>query len=277
MFCTSCGKELPGGAGFCPSCGARVSIPLQEPPAQFAGQQPPPPPPGAASYDSRVLEIDAGRVFSFPFQDKSWMTKCLLLGLIYFIPVIGFIVLTGYIVDVAQRTARGSDNPLPEIDFGGHLSKGAPFFFYGLLLFLILLPLLSAPIMFAALFANNSNYHNTALPLLIALPFVFLPLFMIAFTIYLTAAVSMAVVENNPKLIFSFARCFAAVKADPAAVLISFLLYYVVNLVGQAGILLCFVGLIVSIPLSLIMLGHVFGQLGRKLLAAEKNRYWPAA
>ncbi|MGI5878595.1 MAG: zinc ribbon domain-containing protein [Christensenellales bacterium] len=52
MHCENCGKELPAGMRFCPSCGTRIS---QDSPAP-----PPPPPPAGESAPPRQYGSTAG-------------------------------------------------------------------------------------------------------------------------------------------------------------------------------------------------------------------------
>ncbi len=59
-----------------------------------------------------------GEAFSFPFRDKSWVSK-FILGAVFMlltIVVIGLFILVGYFVQVTQRVMRKDPNPLPEWD-----------------------------------------------------------------------------------------------------------------------------------------------------------------
>jgi hypothetical protein len=70
--------------------------------------------------------MDYGRSFSYATEDRDWVTKVLLGGLISLIPFVGQFYVMGYVVEIIKNVIAGRDVPLPEIgeDFGGKLLKG---------------------------------------------------------------------------------------------------------------------------------------------------------
>lgn len=58
--------------------------------------------------------MDVGKAFSFAFEDRDWVTKLLVGGLIALIPIFGTFALTGYMVAVIRRVLNRDPNPLPE-------------------------------------------------------------------------------------------------------------------------------------------------------------------
>ena len=60
----------------------------------------------------------------YPMQDKGWIGKMAIAGLILFIPILGSIIVLGYSVRLIQRIYR-HEGGLPEWDdWGGDLSRG---------------------------------------------------------------------------------------------------------------------------------------------------------
>ncbi len=56
--------------------------------------------------------MDIGKAFSFVFEDEKWVSKVLLGGLFFCIPIINFAVI-GYMIKVAQNVAQGTHARCP--------------------------------------------------------------------------------------------------------------------------------------------------------------------
>ncbi len=70
--------------------------------------------------------MDIGRAFTFVTQDRDWIKKVLLGGLISFIPLVGQFYVVGYALEALGNILKGRELPLPEVteDVGGKLVKG---------------------------------------------------------------------------------------------------------------------------------------------------------
>ena len=69
--------------------------------------------------------MDIGRAFSFVFQDPAWIRKILLLAVMFFIPIIGWLIIGGYTLRLLRNVIDGVPQPLPEWDnWGGDLGGG---------------------------------------------------------------------------------------------------------------------------------------------------------
>lgn len=78
--------------------------------------------------------MDIGRAFSFTFQDSAWIRKILILAVLVFIPIIGWLLIGGYILRLLKNVIDGVPHPLPEWDnWGGDLAGGLKVFVVGLL------------------------------------------------------------------------------------------------------------------------------------------------
>jgi hypothetical protein len=253
---------MPDDANVCPVCGKTAKRPAAQtpppppPPAQFTqgAQGWPPTAAAAAPQTGQSAGLDINRIFTFAFQDKTWIMKCLLLGVICLIPIIGGFVLVGYLFNVAQDTADGADLPLPGIDFGGHLRLGFSYFIYSLIVGIIAM----VPSIVLMALSRIS-------PLFMVLGQLLYLLVSIGLSFYLVAATALAVTEKQPRTIIDFSRCIAAVRANLLNVFIAFLLGIAVTLIGELGIVACVVGIIVTLPIASIMMGQLLGQLGRLL------------
>jgi hypothetical protein len=68
--------------------------------------------------------MQIGKAFSFPFEDKSWLSKLLLAGVISVVPILNF-AWTGYVVELVKNVIDHRITPLPEwSDFGKKFVDG---------------------------------------------------------------------------------------------------------------------------------------------------------
>jgi len=64
--------------------------------------------------------MDVGKAFGYVFEDKNWLIKLLIGGILLFIPVVNFIPI-GYALTALRNVAEGKESPLPEWDdWGGY-------------------------------------------------------------------------------------------------------------------------------------------------------------
>jgi hypothetical protein len=68
--------------------------------------------------------MDIGKSFSYPFEDKEWLSKLFLGAIVSVIPILNF-AWTGYSVNIVRNVIDGVSLPLPEwSDFGNKFVKG---------------------------------------------------------------------------------------------------------------------------------------------------------
>jgi len=58
--------------------------------------------------------MDFGRAFTYPFDDPDWLRKLAIIALISLIPIFGWFVLMGYIVEITRRVIYHEEVLLPE-------------------------------------------------------------------------------------------------------------------------------------------------------------------
>ena len=68
--------------------------------------------------------MDFGLALTFQFRDPDWIRKILLASLITLIPVVGWIFVFGWSLEVARRVIKGETQTLPEIDLARDLVRG---------------------------------------------------------------------------------------------------------------------------------------------------------
>jgi hypothetical protein len=152
-FCSQCGNLLRVEAKFCARCGtavAKPATPMPPPPPQQAGtsdptilfpsgQQPytPPPPPlkaqspfyqqqpQAIPFTHAPSRVNLSVALRYPFESSNWLFIMLIGGFLILIPLIGLIVVNGYIVEIIRRVANDDYDVLPGWDdFGAKIKDG---------------------------------------------------------------------------------------------------------------------------------------------------------
>ena len=210
--------------------------------------------------------MDIGFSFSFPFNDTDWLKKILLVGLVGLIPIIGQLVVLGFMGQVIKRYLSDDAILLPDLDFGGQLSLGFKLFVVNLVYqipaIIALLP--AFIIMGIATSMAGSDNANTV----ITVGYVFLlccgglvVLYSILVAFMLPIAFARVVVDENIGAGFKFAEFFAILKANLVNYLIAILLAgFVGGIIISIGSMVCGIGVIFAIPYALAMEGNLFGQ-----------------
>ncbi len=271
MYCSKCGTKIADGITICSHCGAILNTPRTPPPPapppQESGYPPPPDtsgvPAGNCGFQPQPgkLFIEAGRPLEFPFKDPSWLSKCLLIGVVSLIPVLHFSVL-GYFIEVANNVRRGnSDVPLPDLKIGQHFSAGFP---YALMIVLYFLATgFLSNLFFGASIHNPASIEDLssllgkgmfAASLMMVLNFIVIAYFYLALPV--------AILENKPFAILNPVKCFKYIKTSLGQAFLVFVLAMILpTLYTTVGVLCCCVGLLVTIPLNCLATAHLTGQL----------------
>lgn len=78
--------------------------------------------------------MNIGQAFSFTFQDPAWIRKIIILAVLFFIPIIGWLLIGGYLLRLLRNVINGEPQPLPEWDnWGGDIANGLKVFVVGLI------------------------------------------------------------------------------------------------------------------------------------------------
>lgn len=78
--------------------------------------------------------MDIGRSISFIFEDRSWIVKMIIFGVLFLVPIIGWLMIGGYLLRLLANVINGESSPLPEWNnWGGDLAGGLKAFVVGLI------------------------------------------------------------------------------------------------------------------------------------------------
>ena len=109
--------------------------------------------------------MDIGKSFSFPFEDKEWISKLGLGIVITLVPILSF-AWSGYMVGIIRNVMNNVTEPLPSWDdLGKKFTDGLILFAAGLIYALPALILLCLPlsvIAFSGILSGNQNLEAAA-------------------------------------------------------------------------------------------------------------------
>jgi hypothetical protein len=214
------------------------------------------------------------RAYGFMFRSKNWLTNMLLVVVCLFIPVVGQLVLIGYMFDVIEYMhRRGRDDDYPDFDFNrlvSYLTRGIWPFLADFLLGMILVPPLAGGylvVVFMWIGVEQKNLEQeTALILTIVIAAVALATLVlvsiIRFPIYLKCGLQQ---EFGAGFSWSFFWDFFG-RVGITALLVLLFEMITAPFVILAGALLCFVGIYPANVVVIYCQHHLLYQLYQEYL-----------
>jgi hypothetical protein len=209
--------------------------------------------------------MDIAYAFSFPFKDENWIKKLLIFGVITLIPIVGWLVLLGFMADVVRRTLNDDPILMPDLDFGRQLSTGFRLFVVSLIYSLpaiILMGLAYIPPMIAAGMKGDNTEMITAIMsffMVCCMGIVFLYIIFIGFLIPI--ALVKSILEGTIGAGLKFGEIFAVLKAG----FLNYLIVLLVTGIGSSilnsiGSMVCGVGVLFTLPYSVAMQANLMAQ-----------------
>jgi hypothetical protein len=211
--------------------------------------------------ENRSISMNFGLSFSFIFQDGEWFKKLVLAGLCMLIPFIGWMVVLGWALRIAQNVINGEKNPLPELKFGDDLLKG---FFVFLIGFVYSLPVQILSTLSGWLgrwHFFDVEYGNLVSVILGG------GLGLLAFLIgLLTSLLSLAAIANyaakeNLGAAFRLGEVFELLKTNLGGWIVAALgALLALGIIGPLGTLACIIGVVLTLTYGFGVVGHLTGQ-----------------
>ncbi len=203
--------------------------------------------------------MDFGLAFSYPFQDKDWIQKILLTGVISLIPIVGQIAVLGWLIEITARVIRGESDPMPKWeDFGGLFMSGlkafALGFIFGLPLMIIAFP--------AAIIDTLVDSESAAVvfSLLLACLSCLSIIYGLALAFIIPAAYGELAATGSLGSALNIGTLIERIRKAPAAYLLAFLGIFVASFLAGFGVILCFVGVLFTGAYAYAVEAHLFGQ-----------------
>jgi hypothetical protein len=212
--------------------------------------------------------MDIGRSFTYMFEDRDWVKKIFIGGVVSLIPIVNFAV-TGYFIEAIRNTAEGRELPLPEWDdFGSKFVKGfmvsIAIFLYALPLMLVMGIVLSPIIITMAGSSDSDAAANVASSSLIMCNSL-LYMYMIPFVFILTAPIIQYALTEQFGVFFHLGDIIAFIKANLGGYIIALVVsigtYYVAQIVGGIG---CCIGIFFTFMWAMLVSANLLGNLARQ-------------
>lgn len=227
------------------------------------------------------------KAFTFFVDDPRWQTKILIAAGVVFVSfalsimlvgLLGFAILAGYAIRLMQNVRDGNTTPLPEWDdWGGDLVRGLK---YAVIAIVWALPIILFLILYLGtiiLMAGIGSQFNDATPLLMMpIMYCFIGL-MVVYSVVIAVfspGYTVAFAENERiSSGFQFGDIWRWTRANLGPVMIVvFIVIGAGSIIQQVaafgGLILCFVGLFVTIPIATVAYSffsfHLYGQLARE-------------
>jgi hypothetical protein len=203
--------------------------------------------------------MDLGLAFSYPFQDKDWVTKLLLAGVLLLIPVLGIIVVMGWSLAITRNVIKGEAQPLVGLsDFADLLTIGFKAFMITLIYALPII-IVSIPFGFIASMFDSPDTEGW-----IAFASICFSCFSILYGLVLAfiypAALGELAANDDIGAALNPSRIIELVRKAPNAYVLTFLATMGVGFLAGFGFLLCFVGIIFTSAYAYAVYGHLYGQ-----------------
>jgi len=176
-----------------------------------------------------------GDSFAWPFQDPGWFGKMIVQGLIYIIPIVGWIAMYGWLLMTIDNYRAGRRELAPA---GFHLARGIALF----VVYLVYAVIIEIPggIVLGLAAGNHSSglaAIGYAIDSLAAL-----------FILFLLPSIILSTYRSGFAGGFDVAAVWAMATRDPGTTVVAALLLFVANLISSLGVILCCVGLLFTIP-----------------------------
>ncbi|RJQ32218.1 MAG: DUF4013 domain-containing protein [Actinobacteria bacterium] len=217
--------------------------------------------------------MDYAAAFSYMFQDKDWLKKILLGGLIFFVPILQFAAF-GYAIKVLRNVKAGNATPLPEWDdIGGMFVSGIKYF-VALILYalpaIIIMFILFALIFGAAAISSAGDAAKAVGPLIAVcscFSYGVIMIYALVFMILLPEITIAYAETENISSAFEIKKIFNKTKVNIGPIIIIVLISYVANLIAGLGVILFFIGVIFTSFWAYLVNFNLYGQL-----AAEQEK-----
>ncbi len=215
--------------------------------------------------------MNYSRAFSYVFDDKNWLSKLLIAGLISLIPIIGQFYLMGWMVEIVRRVKAGRTDILPTTHFTYFLELGLKLFVVGLIY--------SIPVILLGCIMNlMGGYAESTDGRVTIMIFTGMGVLGSILTFVLNIAVAFLGTYGTIKLAqtdqiracLDFTDAFHTIKDNIVTFILVELLAFVAGLIQSAGLIFCFIGIIFTAPYGSAVTAHLVGQLWDNL---KPSRY----
>jgi len=214
-------------------------------------------------------QVDIGVVLKGLTSDPEWFKKYAMAGLVTLVPLVGMLVLVGWLRRVFEAARQGDYDTLPTLNFSEDLSRGvAPF----VAVLNLLLPFIVGLVGFGIVGAvvgvvgsavdqgTNGSGAGGLLTMVMMLA-------MYAFLFVGIIAMNLAMPEFQRRgykgemtPIFSPGVSFRAVKRNLKPYVMVIVGLFVANLMSGIGVFACYIGMFLTMPMGMVVMARLLAQ-----------------
>jgi hypothetical protein len=217
--------------------------------------------------------MNIGRAFGFITEDEQWLTKILIGGVLQLIPVVGGLLLYGYVVEIARNAMQGHARPLPRwnIDtIGDTLLRGL---LSWVIMFLYSIPIILIALVFAMVVGivsgGSAAAGDEAGGMVAAVASLCLSLgvlvAMLAVSLVMFAAFVRYIQTDSLSEALKVGEVLAMTRASLGTWVMVLLVSILAGLVSMVGLIACGVGALFTTVYGYAAFGHVLGQVAAQL------------
>lgn len=224
--------------------------------------------------------MDFGKAFTYVFDDKDWMKKIGIAGVIALISIVlsviivgiaGFILLGGWMIELTRRVIDHDPEPLPDwTDYGGYFMKGLQAFVIGLVYSLPIILISGCGSLLPALMQNSdSSSAATIIQIVSICTSCFATIYGIFLGFVLPAALARFAASGQLGSAFRFGEVFGLVRAAPVAYVLVLVGGFLASIISSLGLIACGIGIAFTMAYSMAINGHLYGQAYNTAMAAK--------
>lgn len=210
--------------------------------------------------------MNYSKAFSYVFEDNNWFSKIAIAGLISLIPIIGQIYLLGWMIEIVRRVKAGRTDILPTTHFAYFLTLGLKLFVVSLI---YSIPVIILSFILNIITGSAGNSDSSAVSVFLAGLGCFGGLISfivgIAVSLFGTYGTIKLAETDQIKACLDFSDGYNCIKSNLSTFIIVELLSIVANLIGSAGVIICVIGVLLTMPYGIAITGHLVGQLWNNL------------
>lgn len=207
---------------------------------------------------------NVGDSFSWPFSDPGWFPKMIVQGLIAIIPIVGTIALLGWLLMTVDNYRAGRRELAPA---GFHLQRGIAL--WAVLVVYVIVLFLPGGIV-NGIGTSSDSSGLTALGGLLYLAALLLILF-------LSPAIFLNTYRAGFNGGFDVAGIWALATGNPSPTLLAAVLLLVANIISGLGVIVCCVGLLLTVPYGAAIMAGVVTWFERELTGPAPAPTLPAS
>ena len=204
------------------------------------------------------MQVDFGKAFTYIFDDPKWFDKIIIPILFGLIPIVGWIVVIGYVMRVTRNVANHVDQPLPICNFGDDLALGFKYVVVMLLYGLIFIVIAWLIGMFAVLIQHDLS------TVLAGFAIAVLVMFLIAYSIFLALFLPVVqaniAVKDNIAAGFNFKNIFGMLSKNITSWLLVIGGSILGGMIAPLGGIVFGIGALFTTMYSQLMVAHLQGQ-----------------